>query len=255
MSLAIKIAADREKGFTEEQAKVIALMRVAAGVLFRDFPDAFLLYGGAPLVLFHDSVRQSADLDLLQRQETAPSNEDIRESLLKGLAQTADALNLSPLEIELSNKIYVRKLRGGLLFTVDISRLGSVLESEVVEYDVEIDETISATVKAPSGEFLLLHKAECFLLRKYFKPRDAFDIYLLSSKGIVLPERLEEHLDATLMNHEIEAPTIRERVVMLDEKRCGDLRSVIPPGLFESLGKEQFKPLRDAVCELYSRWL
>jgi len=51
MNLAAQIAAYREKGFTSEQAEVIALMRVAAGVLFRDFPDSFLLFGGATYVV------------------------------------------------------------------------------------------------------------------------------------------------------------------------------------------------------------
>ena len=68
MTLASQIAAYRNKGFTTEQAEVIVLMRVAAGVLFQDFPDSFLLFGGAALLLFHQSVRHSGDLDLLASQ-------------------------------------------------------------------------------------------------------------------------------------------------------------------------------------------
>ena len=64
MDLAAQIAAYRVRGFTGEQAEVITMMQLAAGVLFQDFPDSFLLFGGATLLLFHDSVRHSADLDL-----------------------------------------------------------------------------------------------------------------------------------------------------------------------------------------------
>ena len=93
MSLGVQIAGYREKGFSSEQAVVITIMRVAVGVLFLDFPDSFLLFGGATLVLFHDSVRHSADLDLLQRADNAPTPEDLRGSLAKGLTATAEALN------------------------------------------------------------------------------------------------------------------------------------------------------------------
>jgi hypothetical protein len=172
MNLAAQIAAYRDRGFTGEQAEVITIMRVAAGVLFRDFPDSFLLFGGATLLLFHDSVRHSADLDLLARAEELPATEELRVSLATGLASAADALNLGPLQVEVSgNKIRVKKRDGSLLFNVDINRFGSVLESEVEEHAVEIDDENVANVKAASRDFLLLQKAECFLLRKMMKAR------------------------------------------------------------------------------------
>jgi hypothetical protein len=256
MSLGSQIAEYRSKGFTSEQAEVIAIMRVAAGVLFRDFPDSFLLFGGATLLLFYDSVRHSADLDLFQRTDNAPTCEDLRGSLGKGLTATAEALNLSSLQIEiLPNKIYVKSSVKGLLFTVDVGRFGSVLDSEVVEYTVEIDDEHLAKVKAASRDFLLLQKAECFLLRSPMKARDAFDIYRLRQLGVVLSEQLENHLDDTLSSFEIEAPSITARIEQLDEKRCRELRSLIPPPMFELLAKEQFKAMRDSVRELYQRWL
>jgi hypothetical protein len=73
-----------------------------------------------------------------------------------------------------------------LLFKVDITRFGSVLESEIEEHTVEVDEQTIAQVKAASRDFLLLQKAECFLLRKIMKTRDAFDIYRFSQSGIAL---------------------------------------------------------------------
>ena len=69
MNLASQVASFRDKGFTSEQAEVITLMRVAAGVLFQCFPESFLLFGGAALLLFHQSVRHSGDLDLLARAD------------------------------------------------------------------------------------------------------------------------------------------------------------------------------------------
>jgi hypothetical protein len=86
MNLAAQIAGYRDRGFTGEQAEVITMMRLAAGLLFQDFPDSFLLFGGATLLLFHDSVRHSADLDLLPRADKLPSSEDLRASLTAGLA-------------------------------------------------------------------------------------------------------------------------------------------------------------------------
>ena len=44
------------------------------------------------------------------------------------------------------------------------------------EHAVEIDEDNVAKVKAASRDFLLLQKAERFLLRKIMKARDVFDI-------------------------------------------------------------------------------
>src|ERR1700756_2895294 len=132
INLAAQIAAYRDRGFTGEQADVITMMRVAAGVLFWDFPDSFLLFGSATLLLFHDSVRHSADLDLLPRADKLPTSEDVRASLAAGLASAADALNLGQLQVEVSgDKILVKKRDNSVLFRVDITRFGSVLESEV----------------------------------------------------------------------------------------------------------------------------
>jgi hypothetical protein len=86
----------------------------------------------ATLLLFHDSVRHSADLDLLPRADKLPSSENLRASLFKvdiprfgsvleseitaGLASAADALNLGPLQVEVSgDNILVKKRDNSLL--------------------------------------------------------------------------------------------------------------------------------------------
>ena len=176
--------------------------------------------------------------------------------LRPGLASAADALNLGPLQVEVSgDKILVKKQDNSLLFKVDITRFGSALDSEVEEHAVEIDEGNVAKVKAASRDFLLLQKAECFLLRKIMKARDPFDIYRLRQSGVVLNEQLENHLEDTLMGYEIEATDITARIAQVDEKRCSELRALLPSEVFESLAKEQFSPLRDALRDLYRRWL
>jgi hypothetical protein len=173
-----------------------------------------------------------------------------------GLASGAAALNLGPLQIEVSgDKVVVNKRDNGLLFKVDITRFGSVLESEIEEHAVEIDEDNVAQVKAASRDFLLLQKAECFLLRKIMKTRDAFDIYDLRGAGVVLNAQLENHLEDTIMGHEIEETDIATRIAQVDERRCSELRSLLPSEVFELLAKRQFGPLRDALRDLYERWL
>jgi hypothetical protein len=41
----------------------------------------------------------------------------------------------------------------------------------------------------------------------------------------------------------------------LDEKRCSELRALLPSEVFESLAKGQFSDLREALGALYDRWL
>jgi hypothetical protein len=201
-------------------------------------------------------VRHSADLDLLPRADKLATSEDLRASLATGLASAADALNLGPLHTEVSgDKILVKKRDNSLLFRVDITRFGSVLESEVEEHAIEIDEDHVAKVKATSRDFLLLQKAECFLLPKIMKSRDAFDIYSLRQSGGALNQQLENRLEDTLMGHEIEATDIAARIAQVDEKRCSALRALLPSEVFESLAKKQFNPLRVALRDLYRRWL
>jgi len=235
MNLAAQIASYVHRGFTREQAEVIAMMRLAAGVLFRDLPESFLLFGGATLLLFHDSVRHSADLDLLGRGERdLPSANDIQSSISKELESAAEALNLGPLKIGASsNHVLVDDRHGRRLFKIDITRMGSVFESAVEEHTVDIGDGGVATVKSPTRDFLLLQKAECFLLRKY-----------------------ENHLDDALKNNEIDADAIAARIKQVNERLCkAELQSVLPTDVFDRLEREHFQPLRDPLNELYARWL
>jgi hypothetical protein len=63
MTLAEQIEQLVGRGFSEERAETIVLMREAAIIIFDTFPETLVLVGGANLVLFQESVRHSADLD------------------------------------------------------------------------------------------------------------------------------------------------------------------------------------------------
>ena len=262
MSIAERIALYKQRGFTDEQAEVITLMRLAAGVLFQVFPDSFVLFGGATLLLFHESLRHSGDLDLLSRTDERPPSAAIGASLAAGLASAAEALKLAPLQFEdvspgdLDMKLWVKAGDGRRLFRVDLSRFGSVLASHVEEHEIDIDHDRFATVKAASREFLLLQKAECFLLRKVIKVRDAYDIKLLIDGGSMLDQNLKSHLADTLLSFELETAEIRKRIEQVDKKRCrNELRSLLPGEVFASLAREEFKALRDRLYQLYADWL
>lgn len=262
MNLATEIAAYRDKGFTSEQAEVIALMRIAAGVLFHDFPDSFLLFGGAALLLFHQSVRHSGDLDLLARADERPTAEAIRDSLAAGLAPAGKALNLGILQFEdislgkLDMKLWIAAGDGRRLFRVDLNRFGSVLQSEIEEHSVALDNEHVTQVRSASRDFLLLQKAECFLLRRIVKTRDAFDVQLLKNSGGVLDDNLKGGLTDTLMSWEIDAEDIVNRIEQVNAQCCtAELQPVLPAKVFETLAKDGFKPLRDALYELYADWL
>ena len=54
------------------------------------------------MLLFHDSLRHSADLDLLGKAEELPTAADLCASLATGLASAAEALDLDPLRVEAS---------------------------------------------------------------------------------------------------------------------------------------------------------
>jgi hypothetical protein len=66
---------------------------------------------------------------------------------------------------------------------------------------------------------------------------------------------LSNHLEDTLMGHEIEATDIATRIDQVDSKHCSELRALLPSDVFEALAKEEFSPLRDALRKLYHRWL
>jgi hypothetical protein len=261
MNLAEQLEALRGKDFSEEQARTIVLMREAATVLFRQWPESFILFGGASLVLFQDSVRHSADLDLHLRGEAPPVGE-VTEALRQGLEPLAGLLELHPLSMKVFGagqdltKIIVSSSDGVAVFAIDLSRMGSVIESGIEEQLLEgLGTANTANVKFVTKDHQLLQKAETFLLRRAVKARDAFDIRFLLDRGAALRGHLRDHL-ADLLLGDIDREYIIERIVSVTDKLCrAELRESLPRNKYEALEREHFQPLRDGLTELFGEWL
>jgi hypothetical protein len=258
MDIASRIATYEERGFTTERAQVNVLMEAAAFAIFRDFPEAFVLFGGATLVLFHESLRHSADLDLLSRGAQAPSREEIAASLEQELMPLGEIMELGRLGLEIDNsdsregRIFISTNTGQRLFRVDLTRLGSAIESEIEDHCVDGETGASAVIKSATKELLLLQKAEAFLLRRAVKARDVYDIHPLKGLGA----NLRAHLHDTVLANEIDSSTIAGRIDRVDVKLCTlELKQILPPDVYKVLEVVEFEPLRNAVRELYEEWL
>lgn len=263
MNLAQQLAALQTRGFNQERAELILLMRESAILLFKAFPDAFLLFGGANLILFHDSIRHSADLDLLATSPQLPASDEIASVLNDGLNPLSKLLSFGRTKSEVLastealKKVLVSTQDGKALFTVDLSRMGSVLESAIEEHSFESAATdLTAVVKSVSRNFQLLQKAETFLLRRIIKVRDAYDIKQLVGAGAILDSTLRSHLEDDLRWEEIQGEEISTRIEQIDARRCAaDLATILPASVFAQLQAEDFASLRNCVRELFSAWL
>ncbi len=262
MDIASRIAKYEEKGFTRERAEINVLMEAAAFAIFKDFPDAFVLFGGATLVLYHDSVRHSADLDLLSRGLETPAHQEIVSSLEHDLAPLSAIMEMGKLRFgsdssrSLEGRIFITTDSGRRLFRVDLSRLGSAIESEIEDHHVEGETGISAVVMSATKELLLLQKAEAFLLRRAVKARDAYDAHLLQNLGARLDANLQAHLQDTLLANEVDSDAISDRIDRVDKNLSRlELKPILPPHVYAALENAEFEPLREALRELYGEWL
>lgn len=263
MTLAEQIENLRQRGFRQEQVEAIVLMQEAAIALFRAWPESFILYGGANLILFHNSVRHSSDLDLLLRSEELPSASALSEVLSKELEPLVKLLNLGQMntriltEMPTALKVGVVTADGRTLFTVDLSRIGSVINTEIQEHPIKaVAAPEGAVIKAVSRDYLLLQKAEAFMYRRIVKARDAYDIRLLLQSGASLAGNLKEHLHDSLELREIESQDIQNRIASVTEDLCrAELKSFLPKKIYEPLAEAGFQPLRDSLSELFEEWL
>jgi len=145
---------------------------------------------------------------------------------------------------------------GRRLFRIDLSRLGSAIESEIEEHPIDGESGISAVVKSATKELLLLQKAEAFLLRRAVKARDAYDVRLLQSIGATLDANLRAHLEDTMLANALESNAISGRIDRVDKSLCrAELKPILPPEVYAALEAREFKPLRQALRELYGEWL
>lgn len=263
MNLAAQLEQLRARGFDEDRAHVILLIREAAILLFQAFPDSFLMYGGANLILFHNSLRTSRDLDLLSQGDALPSIDEITGVLSDGLQEMGKLLELAPLTVSVSIakpvfiKLEIASKDARTLFTVDLGGLASVLKSGIEEHTMEaISLNRRATVRSVSKDHLLLQKAEAFAFRRGVKARDAYDIQLLLDIGAKLSGELRNHLSDTLTMREIGKEELTARVDQITTVLCrGQLADVLPGDLYKALEQAEFEPLRTAVRKLFDEWL
>jgi predicted nucleotidyltransferase component of viral defense system len=188
MNIAERLAKYEQRGFSCETAAVNVLLEEALQVLFSSFPDTFVFFGGASLVLFYGSPRHSGDLDLLVNAEVPPSVDQLRQVLERPLRAAAETLGILELGIEptrTTGEFLKLAVTSGarILFTIDLTRISSVIRGELVEFPLASDSMDYIAVPVPSRDLQLLFKAEAFLKRRFLKARDAFDIKLLRDSG------------------------------------------------------------------------
>lgn len=260
MNLAGRLKIYRDRGLQEEEAAILVLIEEAGSAIFSAFPDHFVLFGGAALLLFYESPRFSRDLDLLTSLKTLPLLGEIEAVVRKEVQPFAEILGLGQLDFRKYNesedfvKCWVLANEKPL-FSIDLTRIGgSVLESQIVKQT--IGGTKERTVLTATADYLLLQKCEVFLDRRRVKARDAFDIHLLVGRGASLKNNLKAHLEDFVMLKELNDEFIEARIQSIDVKLCtAELRPVLPPALFEELAHQQFKPIRDSLRTLFPQWV
>jgi hypothetical protein len=152
-------------------------------------------------------------------------------------------------------RIYVNSI-GRRLFRVDLTRLGSAIESEVESHPVDSEGHGSAVIKCVSKDLLLLQKAEAFLLRRSVKTRDAYDVHWLGKRGAKLTPTLRAHLEDSIRMSELDSEAIATRINKVDRKLCLlELKPILPGDVYAALEDSDFEPLRERLKELYEEWL
>jgi len=262
MNLEERLAKYLERDFSLEQAQILVLMEEAAIALFAALPEHFVLFGGATLVLFHNSPRLSKDLDLLARVDSLPSSGELQSALEERVQEVAGIFGVGPLTFEpeqngeQSLRLWIIGSRRQRLFTVDLTRIGGpVLIREIVEETIVLDESM-VLIPSVSRNYQLLQKAETFVSRRMVKTRDAFDMRLLLAEGAVLGKTLQAHLNDLMMWRELDAEQINERIEQITPKLCrAELKSVLPEEVYKRLEAEEFESLRAATRTVFGEWL
>ena len=259
MNIAARQAKYEDRGFSRETAAINVLLEETLSILFLAFPDTFVLFGGASLVLFYDSPRHSGDLDLLTTVDAPPSAIEIEAALRRPLSEAAETLGFSDLTIEPARAAgeflrLVVSSAGRVLFTIDITRVSAAVRSELVALPIPFEAT---TVTVPSRDLQLLFKAEAFLKRSSLRARDAFDIKLLMDSGAVLGANLKAHLaDGPAADRLDDPEFIADRIDRIVSRTCRpELQPYLPGDIYRELEEEDFRSLRKALTELFADWL
>jgi predicted nucleotidyltransferase component of viral defense system len=262
VNIAERLAKYEQRGFTRETAAVNVLLEEALQVLFSKFPDTFVFFGGASLVLFYGSPRHSGDLDLLISAGSPPSADELRQVLEQPLRDVAETLGILELEIEparTAGEFLKLAVTSGarILFTIDLTRISSVIRTELVKFPLASASREDIAVAVPSRDLQLLFKAEAFLTRRFLKARDAFDIKLLRDSGARLNENLRAHLADGTASERLDDPEfIAARIDQVNSRTCKpELQPYLPREIYEELEKDDFRALRETLRQLFSEWL
>src|SRR6267378_952017 len=110
MNLQDRVRKYTERGFQVVEGEILVLIEESAAAIFESFPDHFILYGGAALVLFYESPRLSRDLDLLTSPVRLPNPEEIQavvrsSSLLPKPLASADSSSATTPQVPTSQSI------------------------------------------------------------------------------------------------------------------------------------------------------
>ncbi|HJX90080.1 MAG TPA: nucleotidyl transferase AbiEii/AbiGii toxin family protein [Pyrinomonadaceae bacterium] len=249
-----------DRRFQQNEAEVLVLIEETALAVFEAFPDRFVLFGGATLVLFYESPRFSRDLDLLASVTAFPPSDKIQSLVRHRIQPIAETFGLGHLEFrkDKESSDFVKQwviANDKPLFSIDLTRIGgNVLESQVLKKN--IPGTNAQTVLTASANYLLLQKCEVFLDRRHLKARDAFDIHLLLSQGALLTTNLKAHLEDFIMMKDLDREFIQSRIERIDSKLCTvELRPVLPYAVFEELAQKGFEPIRQSLRTVLSQWI
>jgi hypothetical protein len=250
----------RERDFQQSDAEILVLIEESAVALFTSFPDHFILFGGAALVLFYGSPRLSRDLDLLASAGPLPKTEDVHAIVCSRIQPLAEIFGLGQLAFQhdIANPDFIKHwvlANQKPLFSVDLTRIGgNVIETQIVKKT--ITDTPEITVLTPNANYLLFQKCETFLGRRNVKARDAFDIHLLLSHRAELDKTLRPHLEDFIAMNKLDKESIKARIEAVNPKLCTvELRPVLPLPLFEQLEKKEFEPIRQSLRTVFSDWL
>lgn len=262
MNIGRRQAYYEQRGFEERDAAVNVLIELALQCLSSAFPDTFVCFGGATLVLFFGSSRVSADLDLLVSGDRVPTSQEVISAVSSSLSEATQQLNLGNLEFAtlLSGtdhfKISIAS-NSARLFTIDVTRISGTIHSEVTTAPLSLELLPGATASLVTRNWMLLQKLEAFLTRRVLKARDAFDIKLLLDSGAVLNDNLKAHLsDGRASERLVDPEFIRSRIAALNASKCElELRPVLPQQIFERLRAAGFAQLRQAVAAALADWL
>ena len=263
MNLSVQLELLKARGFDHDSAQIVILVREATILLFQAFSDSFLMYGGANLILFHNSLRTSRDLDLLSQGKSLPNVEDLTKVLSDGLRSLGDLLALGPLKIAVQKaapayiKLEVLSKDDRALFTVDLGGVALVVGSGVEEHLLEaVSSNSKAIIRSVSRDHLLLQKAEAFVFRRGIKVRDAYDIKLLLDSGAALSGELQHHLADALAMREIGPADLAARIEEVTPGLCrSQLNEVLPALEYKALEQAGFQPLHLALRKVFQNLL